>query len=349
MRRSASLLSGVAVAWLLLAGPRPAAAVPVPELHRVEVLVEGRDPALREEAIRAALAQVLVRVAGRSAVLGTEAARAALADASRLLVRYAYRDRGPGDEATVLALRFDEAAVAEVVRAAGLPVWGEERPLTLVWVAAETADGARRLVVADDEAGLAQALALAGQRRGLPLVVPLGDLADRAAVDVADLWAGFDAPVMEASRRYGADRIAVVRLGAAGGGWRASWRLLGEGGTAWEAFGASPAQALGAGIDGLAERLAELYAPIGAGDAVQTLHLRVEGVQTLADIVRVERYLAGLPAAAGAMLVALEGERAEFRLRHEGGLAALRRGLEVADLFAEVRATDQGIAVRLRR
>lgn len=145
-------------------------------------------------------------------------------------------------EADTLIVAFDGRAMTALLRAQRIPVWGSDRPETLVWLAIEDFDGSRRLLdaleppepAADIDApegvadGLAQdpaepglvppvraafgpALAEAAQRFGIPVRLPRYDEADLAAVTVSDIWGGFSNVIVAASARYGADSVLIGR------------------------------------------------------------------------------------------------------------------------------------------
>ena len=50
------------------------------------------------------------------------------------------------------------------------------------------------------------------QLRGLPLVMPIMDLTDLSAVTITDVWGRFSQPVAQASARYMAEAVVVIRV-----------------------------------------------------------------------------------------------------------------------------------------
>lgn len=135
-------------------------------------------------------------------------------------------------EADSLIVSFDGRAMTALLRAQRIPVWGSDRPETLVWLAIEDFDGSRRLLDAFEapEAELEQeadieaaepeprpraafgpALADAAQRFGIPVRLPRYDEADLAAVTDSDIWGGFSNVIVGASARYGVDSVLIGR------------------------------------------------------------------------------------------------------------------------------------------
>ena len=109
-----------------------------------------------------------------------------------------------------------------------MPVWGPERPLTLLWIAVDDGVGGRALLGAN-EIGRARALptpaddgaahdgprreiAAAADERGLPIAWPLLDLEDLNAVSFIDVWGRFEDRILAASVRYRADAVLIGRV-----------------------------------------------------------------------------------------------------------------------------------------
>src|SRR6185503_18770188 len=110
---------------------------------------------------------------------------------------------------------FISTQVDQALAALQKPVWGPERPLTLLWIAVDDGNGGRALLGANDTAalgldpnppGMTERLAAlrkdlqsVADERGLPITLPLLDLEDLGAVTFADVWGGFEDRVAGAS------------------------------------------------------------------------------------------------------------------------------------------------------
>src|SRR5687767_9930866 len=130
MRVSPSLGLRLALAAALLAGALPASAVPVRGLYEAAVPVRNQNPDLREPALREALAAVLVRVVGTRSL--PVAAQDLLPRANSFVQGYGYESAGTGRELRLRA-QFDARAVEGALRAAGVSVWGVNRPAHIAW------------------------------------------------------------------------------------------------------------------------------------------------------------------------------------------------------------------------
>lgn len=309
----------------------PAMADPVADLHAAEVAVADQSSATRAAALRDALAQVLVKLTGTSEVLESEAATSMLGNAGRFLQQYRYRTIEPpptDPEAPRLALRadFDGRALERNLRAAGLPLWGRERPMTLVWIARDDAGG-RELLGARQGHAEADALSRAAQRRGLPMRLPVMDAEDATRVSFMDVWGVFEEPLLEAAARYAPDAVLAGNIFQAGDDlWAGRWTLLRDGmRQRWEVSGESPEAVVNAAVDALAEHFSREFAvaaPLAGGDGVAML---IENVRSLEDYSRVLSYLGNLSVVKAAHLVQVDGETLQLRLELNGTSRALEQ------------------------
>ena len=316
--------------------PPPAPAARLADLYTAEVVVPGRAAADRQAALQDALTEVLLRLLGSTDLLQEPAVRKLAGQAQRYVEQYSYRRGQPespdAEPPLLLRVRFDGVALTRALRTAGLPVWGQERPDVLVWLAVD--DGRRRYLLSEQSrAQAARALRQAARRRGLPLVLPLMDLEDRRQVKFADVWGGFLEPVQQASQRYRAQVLLIGRLHrTASGGWQGRWTLVqaGAGPQGWESRGATLQQSVAAGLGESAELLALRYAVrAGPSDADNSGLLRVSGVETLADYARVQKYLESLSPVEAAQLQRVEGDSAEFGLRLNGARRSLQQVIAI--------------------
>jgi hypothetical protein len=223
------------LAAALLIVPLSGQAARFDNLYTVVVTADltAEDPL--EVGTQAAMAELLVRLTGRRGVQSDPAVFPMLESASRFVEQWGYQT---ADE---MVLTFDAPAVESELRRLNLPLWGSERPLTLLWVVFDSGNGRRQLLgpaPAEDaedaeDAGAMDGLAFLREsiedtaaERGLPTLLPLLDEEDQAALAAADVWAGFNDRIEAASRRYGADAILIGRIRSAGGANAARWSLL---------------------------------------------------------------------------------------------------------------------------
>ena len=227
-----------------------------------------------ETAFRQAMRDILVRVTGRRDAPELESLAPLVAQASRYVVSFR---RAPGNQ---LAVNFDGGAIENAIDASGLAFWGDDRPVTLVWLALDLGDGRRALVSSTDTGPEKSRVDESAARRGLPLVWPeSGDDLTRA---VQQAWSGDHQPLVDAARRYGAEGVLIGRTRRGSAGASAVEWSFHAGDVATTSEGG-----LDAGPELAADRYAGLYA--GRGSAQRT-----EQVVTVTGIVTLESYAAAL-------------------------------------------------------
>src|SRR6186713_2362925 len=168
-------------------------AVTVPDLYETSQPVEGSS---RDAAFAEALRTVLVRVSGqRDAAMRV----GPVSDPRKYVTRFGWTADN------VLQVLFDSASVDQLLSKAGLPIWGRERPATVVMFGVEEASGSWRWLAADTPARERDALEKIARQRGLPLKWPAMDAQERTA-------ASSESPgLMQAAARYEANAVLVGR------------------------------------------------------------------------------------------------------------------------------------------
>ncbi|WP_197495698.1 DUF2066 domain-containing protein [Acidihalobacter yilgarnensis] len=329
-----------------LAPVLPAWALQVGGLYQATVPVADRSEGARLAAFQQALAQVLVKMTGNAAVAASPSLAPALQQPAQYIQQYAYQQQPgtPASAATSLQLRvdFDPPAIDSLLRAAQLPLWGRERPLVVMWVGVDGDRNDRFIVGSDGDQphpGARGALQQAADTRGLPVLFPLLDLQDQAAVHFSDLDGGFMDSIVTASARYEANAVVagVVRP-SAGSQWRGQWWLAFRGRTDhWSTQGASRDTVLAAGVDGVADRLAASLAVSGtaqpnqAGDRVD---VEISGVGQVAVYARIEHLLGHLAPIASARVVAVAGDTVTFSVVPRGSASDVARNLALVGWLA---------------
>ncbi|MEF8792604.1 MAG: DUF2066 domain-containing protein [Thiohalorhabdus sp.] len=289
------------------------------------------DRPLRRDLMRAALARVLIRVAGTAEVAADAAMQEGLIErAPSLANQFQFLNRG-GPEGPRIRVHFDPAAVREGLWRSDWPVWGALRPGILVWVAQRNG-GSLELVGPDDSPEVFEPLRRAAARSGLPLVLPLMDGTDRRSLDGRDLLLEDWAAIGEASRRYDAEAVLILRLAGKGDRMRAEWVLQErQGGHAFTTSGPHTDQALANGMKAVLEYLARKHA-VHPGEA-STVRMVVDGLPGLGGFARVERALSRLVAVQTLAPERVAGDEARFRLAFRGPPQDAARILGLVDLL----------------
>ncbi len=300
----------------------------IADLYEVAEPVPSRSASDRAAAASRGLEQVFVRVTGDPAVAGSGALSPALREAQSFMQGYRYLTE---DDQLYVQLTFDPQAVAAKVHELQLPMWPNNRPGTLVWLAVDSLQHGRSYLSEIESPEVFSALDAAGIARGLPLDFPALDSTDRRALPLGNLWAQDERAAKNAAARYQPDASLMGRLlQLSEGRWQGNWLLLHGGRSyAFDATGDSLEAVAQQGIDEAANLLAQRYAvrPDAGGGETSSVVLELVGVSTFADYNEVSAYLRGLAQVSRADLLQVDGERMRFALSTGVAMRNLRDAL----------------------
>lgn len=309
----------LACAWLLtcVAGLAGAAAVQVPDLYITTVTVTDRGEGAQQSAFVQALGDVAVRVSGdrnAAARLGS-----AVGNARRYVQRFGYlaQDR--------LQVGFDPRAVDEMLANAGLPIWGRERPTTLVWLQAEDGTGVKRTVDGTTPGPERDALVRAAELRGVPLTWPTQSSVQANALESLLARQPAAAELDAERERLGVDALLIgyATRTAAGAEPTVRWQFLFDG-QSRDASGG-----LDAGINLAADSFAQMFA--AASGSMSDLVVEVVGVADLSAYAQTLNYLEGLTLVRSVGVTEVRGDTVQFRVVSRGDADTLRRALSLDD------------------
>lgn len=323
--------------WLLLLVTVAARADIVRDLHSAQVPVADQSSQALASASRTALAEVLVKVSGSRNVLDNPAIRAALADARSHVQQYAY-SRGDGPDGELSArFEFDGSFVTRLVTQAGAPLWTANRPPVLVWMVVED-PGGRYFVNRDSAPELSEQLLAEFSRRGVPVQLPLFDLADTAAISPEDAWRLDTTALQAASARYDVRDIVAGRLTArASGNSVGDWRYLYKGDRVDRPVNAPDTQTfVREGVGMVADEMAARYAVAATATDGGGVSMSVTGVFSYADYAAIVSWLEGLELIEHANVERIQGNRLELRLQARADAAQLATIIELNDKLEPV-------------
>ena len=297
--------------------------VVVDDLYVAEVLVADESPQQLRNGARAGLLQVLVRVSGSLKAEDSSLVRSSLRDPAAFYNQYSYESTdqalllGESEvNAKILRLYLEPSAIARLLRDAGLPIWGSNRPSVLLWVA--ISEGQSRRILGEADSSEVQALLVdQARQRGLPVTFPILDIEDTSQVSAAEVWGSFLERINGASARYKPDSVFTARIRSESGErWSGRWSYRDV--DAWESFesaGYSADELVRSMINQLADELAERFA---LGSSRSRIRLKIENVKSVSQYAAVSRYLEELTPVVSSSIVTLNIDIAEFELETEG-------------------------------
>jgi len=314
-------------------------AIEMASLYAAQVPLDPEEADPRAVAYETALAEVLLRISGSVISSDPELFELLFPNPASYVVQYR-----PGPDDT-LWVSFDGDAVEDVLRRNGQTVWGNDRPLTLVWLAVDWGRGEREIIGADDpersddEARsidrnrlLRQRVLDIAERRGLPVAFPLLDTEDLARVSFSDIWGGFDELVIAASERYEANSVLIGRIrpeSSQRNRW--SYYFAGE----QRVWNGEPELVISLVADQLAAEFA-----IGGDAPLETVELSITGITSVDAYGSVQRILSGLNVVDSFTIAAVEGDRIRYRVISHGGADRLARALRLSGLIEQDRVDD---------
>lgn len=316
-------------------------AIEMASLYTAQVPLDPEEADPRAVAYETALAEILLRVSGSVMSSDPELFELLFPNPASYVVQYR-----PGPDDT-LWVSFDGDAVEDVLRRNGQTVWGNERPLTLVWLAVDWGRGEREIIGADDpersddEARsidrnrlLRQRVLDIAERRGLPVAFPLLDTEDLARVSFSDVWGGFDELLIAASERYEANSVLIGRIrpeSSQRNRW--SYYFAGE----QRVWNGEPELVISLVADQLAAEFA-----IGGSAPLETVELSITGITSVDAYGSVQRILSGLYVVDSFTIAAVEGDRIRYRVISHGGAERLARALRLSGLIEQDRVDGGG-------
>lgn len=327
--------------------PTPIFAAVFENLYTVTVpldLQRGRPQGLRtdDDFVRFAMGELLIRVTGQLDAPYDPALEDLMRDAGRYVIQ-----RGNPDRENLLIV-FDSRGLRDALTQRNQPVWGQERPLTLLWVAIDAGPGERGIVAASQSpnprsdvvevavAALREELLAAASQRGLPVSLPLMDLQDMESVSFVDVWGVFSERLDQASSRYSPDALLSGRIRLGGEGVAsARWTLL-WGGTLRNL----PGGTVRSGLDGLADLYAREFSGVGGATSAR---VTVINVDTLDRYGRVMSYLEGLSVLQSVQLEQMVGTELTLRIQARGGAEVLDRILTLGGVLTRLPAKTGGV------
>ena len=199
-------------------------AVEVKDLYQASVTINSRNNADKAIALKKALATVMIKVGGKRSILENEIIKGSLNDYQLYLNQYRYhyntnpaiksikeKQNQTQTEPLLLIASFNEDKINKLFQQANLAIWGSLRPQVLLWLVNE--DGLQRTITSNSTDSTLPAMVTDfSEQRGLPIMMPLMDLTDATQITLSDIWGRFEQPVLNASSRYFAEAIVIMRI-----------------------------------------------------------------------------------------------------------------------------------------
>ncbi|RIZ56964.1 DUF2066 domain-containing protein [Vibrio sp. PID23_8] len=298
MRYLALLLIG----WLSL----PAYALTQVDVYRAEVVIDSNQKDGESLARQQGMQDVIVRATGTDASLSNPVIQKALGSSSRYISQLGY---GQVDGQNGLKMLFNSGQIRSLLTQAQLPFWSPNRANILVWLVEEQGYD-RAITWEHSDSQSVVALRNAAQVRGLPLTIPVGDFDDVTGVNVSDIWGGFIDPIRQASVRYPADAVLIVRVQ----GDKIRWTLydqspvqLSESQPTPRSGSTSGSGAIAAMVGDIADYYAKKSAVVVSSKSSESIDVKVLNIASAVDFFGLEKALTKLNSVAGTEIKRVQG------------------------------------------
>jgi hypothetical protein len=248
----------------------------------------------------------------------------------------------------ILKLNFDHTLLIKDMQAAGLPVWGINRPELLFWWVSEE-QGIRKVLSDIEQNDSRLALSHFAEVYGVPVKFPLMDLRDQKYIKVSDLWGAYSEGVSKANQRYQLNSWVMGKNYYAQGKWHASWTMsvLGEK-KAYRTSSSTIYRLQKTVMKHIAEVLAKEYSVVALEES-RSVILEVSNVESLESFSELKRYLEQLFVVEGLEMKSIKGTDVSFLVHLKEDVEKFEkilrldrkmRKLKVAESLSEVSQGD---------
>lgn len=321
-------------------------AVTVKGLYDAEINlpVTQSESRMLNEAFGLAAERVLIKVSGDRAAITGDVLAQAKKNASTWVAQHSVASLSellPSDNGLVpgkqVKVTFYQASIDSFLSQNNLPVWGDNRPSVLVWVANDN-NGVRALSGSKSPSSVLNQFAYFSNMVGVPIYAPLLDNTDRSNISAADVWGFFEDTITNASKRYQTDAVAALRVSSYVGYVGGSLLVLLKNGET-ERFvlsGESPDDVVEQASTQLAKVFSSRYASVRNSDSVNKLNIQVMGITSYNVMKRTQSYLETIGVVRNVDLVQVDGEKVEFSVEIDGDKQKLFNSISLSHLLVSV-------------
>ena len=278
-----------------------------------------------------ALKQVLIKVSGNSDITKSNETKLLLKKTQQMISQYGYRAIG-GDE--YFSALFDRNKINQALKEMQQPIWGDTRPITLVWLINNN-ELVSDNFVKDTTNSLSLAVKQAELARGIRVQFPLMDLDDNLALSVSDVKGRFYDQVANATSRYERTHFVVAELqNVSSDRWKLRWQLLQINGAAnqnrilhSEEHAGSKSLVTKLLVNGLADYYASQYAVLSTDDGKFTQLFHVNGINSLSELSQLNNVLKNMLVISSYHVIAAEGSMISVEAKLKGSVNSFKNNL----------------------
>lgn len=308
----------------------------VKDLYSAQIPVTSQSQAVRSAGIKTAFLAVVVKVTGNSQTVQALDLAAAAAGAENYVQQYSF-EANPGasgqnatDSAHPYLMQVDFApnAINGFLLKENLPVWGQDRPLTLFWIVSSK-QGHSQLIGANSVSDIATLIDKDADLRGIPGILPLLDLSDMKNVTTNDVMAPFLTTLQHASARYGSNAMVVVRVQQTAKAIKTNWTLQVNDSTQnWQFQGTDLSAVMSQGINQVADALAGEFS-VSNKMQQSDVELHISGLESLSAFADAKKYLESLAPVKSASIEQISADKVSFNVQLVGSVEDLQQAIRL--------------------
>lgn len=270
-------------------------AVIVSDIYTASLPVTDFSVQSREDAVQKALQQVLIKVSGNVEINNLPAIKPILATANAIVDNYSYSNNK--QNLLILKIKFNQKSIQQILSGAKQALWGENRPLVLVWLDIANNQG-DRILTANSDNDINQSLQDNAKRLGIPIILPAMDLEDINNMPASDLEKLNLTAIKSASKRYNVNTILTGFLyHNLNDTWESNWSLLiNKEVIHWYITGKDVNQILTAVTNNVAGELAARLAVLSDSNVHTQIKILITGIKNLNQYNDIVQYLGNLNA-----------------------------------------------------
>ncbi|MCL1126399.1 DUF2066 domain-containing protein [Shewanella surugensis] len=291
-------------------------AAEVTQLDESLVSVDNRSTAQRNAGIKKAFDNVILKNSGLQSALKNPLVAAKHKNPNALMTQYGYQEK---EGQLYLKVNFDNRSIVNLLRQANLPVWGKQRPLTLIWLVSDNENGQRQITSDESDTPMKEDFSRQASNRGMPFIFPLMDLDDSMRISVTDVRGMFVDNVAGASSRYQADFFIMASIENSGSGVEYALSLYAKtrnaASTAPLLSMNSDANNVNTAISAMMAKVSEYYvdqyAIVDSGDQLSA-KVTFSGISNMQQMVALEKYIGQLRAIKSSQLVEMKDDSVTY-------------------------------------
>jgi hypothetical protein len=216
----------VLIALLFIVIPLSAYAVKVTSLYHADMPVSSQSDDERAQAVKQGFTQLLIKLTGNPDIANNPDIKEAIKRADYYVQEYSYSAPTTNSATYLIHLTFEMNDINRLLKKSGIAVWGEKRPLILVWLAVTDAKHVTEIVGNETPGDVIDLMKYQGKKLALPLIFPLMDVTDMSQVSPEEV-AAMTLPVLkQAGKRYSPNAYLIGKIEPTDNGYQSEWQLL---------------------------------------------------------------------------------------------------------------------------